>query len=96
MAEQFPPCPRCESEFTYESGLLLACPMCQHEWDPSAPAEAPDVAPAEAFGMLALDLGPGDPLVEVAELLLRGSDDGRWEFEAARLSPAWEAATPDW
>lgn len=32
-----PPCPECASEFTYEIGALLACPMCAHEW---APAEA--------------------------------------------------------
>lgn len=29
---EFPPCPKCESEYTYESGALLACPMCAHEW----------------------------------------------------------------
>lgn len=34
-----PPCPQCESEYTYESGALLACPMCAHEW---APGEATD------------------------------------------------------
>lgn len=29
---EFPPCPQCESEYTYESGALLTCPMCGHEW----------------------------------------------------------------
>ncbi|MGO3147741.1 MAG: zinc ribbon domain-containing protein YjdM [Leucobacter sp.] len=37
VALKFPPCPQCESEFAYESGALLACPMCGHEW---APGEA--------------------------------------------------------
>lgn len=32
-----PPCPQCESEYAYESGALLVCPMCGHEW---APGEA--------------------------------------------------------
>lgn len=27
-----PNCPKCDSEFTYEDGVLLICPMCSHEW----------------------------------------------------------------
>lgn len=27
-----PPCPKCQSEFTYEDGSLLICPECAHEW----------------------------------------------------------------
>jgi protein PhnA len=27
-----PPCPKCNSEFTYEDGSLLICPECAHEW----------------------------------------------------------------
>lgn len=33
---QLPPCPECESEFTYETGALLTCPMCGHEWAPAS------------------------------------------------------------
>lgn len=29
-----PPCPECASEYTYETGALLTCPMCAHEWSP--------------------------------------------------------------
>lgn len=36
---EFPPCPKCESEYTYESGALLACPMCAHEWAPGEATE---------------------------------------------------------
>lgn len=31
----YPPCPKCQSEYAYESGALLACPMCGHEWSPT-------------------------------------------------------------
>lgn len=31
-----PNCPKCNSEFTYEDGSLLVCPMCAHEWTPGA------------------------------------------------------------
>ncbi|HGG59328.1 MAG TPA: hypothetical protein ENK26_05335 [Gammaproteobacteria bacterium] len=30
-----PPCPQCNSEYTYEDGILLVCPECGHEWSPS-------------------------------------------------------------
>lgn len=32
---EFPPCPECQAEYTYESGALLTCPMCGHEWAPA-------------------------------------------------------------
>lgn len=32
--DALPPCPECASEYAYESGALLACPMCGHEWAP--------------------------------------------------------------
>lgn len=27
-----PPCPKCNSEYTYEDGDQLVCPECAHEW----------------------------------------------------------------
>ena len=27
-----PPCPVCQSAFTYEDGSMLVCPECGHEW----------------------------------------------------------------
>ncbi len=29
-----PNCPKCNSEYTYEDGNLLVCPMCAYEWNP--------------------------------------------------------------
>ncbi|MBP1325735.1 protein PhnA [Leucobacter exalbidus] len=43
---EFPPCPECQSEYTYESGALLTCPMCGHEWA-TATADAADEAPED-------------------------------------------------
>jgi protein PhnA len=31
-----PPCPQCQSAFTYEDGDQLVCPECGHEWRPGA------------------------------------------------------------
>jgi protein PhnA len=29
---QLPPCPSCNSEYTYVDGLQYVCPECAHEW----------------------------------------------------------------
>ena len=31
-----PPCPKCQSEYTYEDGTLFVCPECAHEWAQNA------------------------------------------------------------
>ncbi len=31
---EFPPCPKCKSEFAYPSDNVLICPECFHEWNP--------------------------------------------------------------
>lgn len=35
MTQELPPCPKCESPYTYEDGALLVCPECAHEWSAS-------------------------------------------------------------
>ena len=35
-----PPCPKCNSEYTYEDGEMYVCPECAHEWSKNAPAAA--------------------------------------------------------
>lgn len=32
MTDELPPCPKCNSPYTYEDGALLICPECAHEW----------------------------------------------------------------
>ncbi len=31
-----PKCPKCNSEYTYEDGILLICPECTYEWEKEA------------------------------------------------------------
>ena len=31
---EFPPCPNCNSPYSYPSDGLLMCPECGHEWNP--------------------------------------------------------------
>ena len=35
-----PPCPKCNSEYTYEDGQMLVCPECAHEWSATDGAAA--------------------------------------------------------
>lgn len=68
---ELPNCPECDSEFTYEDGILLVCPTCAHEW---SKAEAAAAAEAEitrdANGNI---LESGDTVVVIKDLKLKGS-----------------------
>src|SRR5690625_2224577 len=55
-----PPCPECSSEYTYESGALLTCPMCAHEWAPAEAAPAVDSRDQDE----AIGAAVGNPLTD--------------------------------
>ena len=48
---------------------------------------------ASDYSMLALDVEPTAPLQEVVAILRRGVQDGSWEYEEGRITPAWISAT---
>ncbi|RMI32994.1 zinc ribbon domain-containing protein YjdM [Nocardia stercoris] len=70
---ELPPCPRCESAYTYELGALLVCPECAHEW--SAGTESADTAPVikDAVGNVLAD---GDTVTVIKDLKVKGSSTG--------------------
>lgn len=76
MAEQLPPCPMCDSEFTYESGALLTCPMCAHEWSADAD-DAAGIAETAAVVRDAVgnELSDGDDVTVVKSLKVKGGGD---------------------
>ncbi|SFA89916.1 phosphonoacetate hydrolase [Collimonas sp. OK607] len=68
-----PPCPKCNSEFTYEDGGLFICPECAHEWSAQAAAESgADGAKVyrDAVGNILQD---GDTVTVIKDLKLKGS-----------------------
>ncbi|WP_029703181.1 zinc ribbon domain-containing protein YjdM [Corynebacterium callunae] len=69
MSQQLPPCPECASEYTYEDGDLLVCPMCAHEWVESAEAAAPETVIKDAVGNI---LQEGDSVSIVKSLKVKG------------------------
>lgn len=71
-----PACPKCQSELTYQDGLLLICPECAHEWPPvSATAAATESHEAEpvvrdANGTVLKD---GDTVIVAKDLPVKGA-----------------------
>lgn len=75
MPNALPPCPECQSEFTYESGELLACPMCGHEWSANADqlGDANASAVRDSVGNV---LNDGDTVTIVKDLKVKGASGG--------------------
>ena len=64
-----PNCPKCECEYTWQDGIMVVCPECNHEWDPAAVAEDDDVV-RDANGNV---LQSGDTVIVIKDLKLKGS-----------------------
>ncbi|MFB7912614.1 zinc ribbon domain-containing protein YjdM [Streptomyces sp. NPDC056061] len=75
MSEQLPPCPECGEAYTYESGALLACPMCGHEWSAGTVANE-DTAPAAIRDAVGNELADGDTVTVVKDLKVKGAGGG--------------------
>lgn len=67
-----PPCPKCNSEFTYEDGNQLACPECGNEWSAQAAGAQEEGAKVyrDASGTVLQD---GDTVTVIKDLKLKGS-----------------------
>ena len=67
-----PPCPKCNSEFTYEDGTQFVCPECAHEWTADAAADASDDVKVikDSVGNTLQD---GDTVTVIKDLKVKGS-----------------------
>lgn len=68
----FPKCPQCNSEYTYEDGDLYICPECGHEWAKAGAGDEADtgLVVKDAFGNL---LSDGDTITVIKDLKVKGS-----------------------
>ena len=66
-----PNCPKCNSEYTYEDGTMLVCPMCAHEWslEDTSDVEEEKVY-RDANGNVLQD---GDTISVIKDLKVKGS-----------------------
>lgn len=69
---KMPNCPKCNSEYTYQSGALYVCPECAHEWVNETEEQVNDDAliVKDAHGNL---LQNGDTVVVIKDLKIKGS-----------------------
>ena len=69
---EFPNCPECASEYTYEDRGMFVCPACAHEWTLAAgnAASGDERIIRDANGNLLAD---GDTVTVIKDLKIKGS-----------------------
>ena len=67
-----PPCPSCQSPYTYEDADHLVCPECAHEWSAAIERGAAEALPVvrDANGTVLQD---GDTVTVIKDLKVKGS-----------------------
>ncbi|WP_297407872.1 zinc ribbon domain-containing protein YjdM [uncultured Cetobacterium sp.] len=66
-----PNCPKCNSEYTYEDGILLVCPECSYEWTLEESDENEDgKVIKDSNGNILQD---GDSVTVIKDLKVKGS-----------------------
>lgn len=65
-----PNCPKCNSEYTYEDGVMFVCPECGHEWSAEAAEVAEELVVRDANGNV---LQNGDSVTIIKDLKVKGS-----------------------
>lgn len=67
----YPKCPMCQSQYTYEDGLMFVCPECAHEW---SQAENDTVEQEEVVKDFNGNvLSDGDTVTVIKDLKVKGS-----------------------
>ena len=68
-----PPCPKCNSEYTYEDGQMLVCPECGHEWSATESAAAAGEGDKVIKDSVGNTLQDGDTVTVIKDLKVKGS-----------------------
>ncbi len=66
---QLPNCPKCNSEYTYEVGVLFICPECAYEWTSESMKEEVH----EIKDVNGNTLQEGDSVTVIKDLKVKGS-----------------------
>ena len=68
----FPNCPKCNSEYTSEDGSLFVCPECAYEWSKEGNNEASDdvLVVKDSNGNI---LSDGDTVTIIKDLKVKGA-----------------------
>lgn len=70
--DNFPNCPKCNSEYTYEDGNIFICPECANEWTIESTSENDEDKKIikDANGNV---LNDGDSVAVIKDLKVKGS-----------------------
>lgn len=69
--QTLPPCPECQSDYTWQDGAMFNCPECGHVWSASAETPSEDtLVVKDANGNLLAD---GDSVTVIKDLKVKGS-----------------------
>lgn len=66
--ENFPNCPKCNSEYTYQDGNLFICPECAYEWNKDVVEEGNVIK--DVNGNI---LNDGDSVIVIKDLKVKGA-----------------------
>lgn len=69
---EFPPCPKCNSQYAYEDRDLLVCPECAHEWKKGA-GDVTDAGVIKVKDANGNDLLEGDSATLIKDLKVKGT-----------------------
>lgn len=64
-----PNCPKCQSEYVYEDGIMLICPECDYEWSPEESQE--DALTVKDSNSTLLS--DGDTVIVIKDLKVKGA-----------------------
>ncbi|MCV2886376.1 zinc ribbon domain-containing protein YjdM [Aestuariibacter sp. AA17] len=64
-----PPCPQCNSEYTYEDQSMYVCPECGHEWSDNDVSDDAETI-RDSVGNVLQD---GDSVTVIKDLKVKGS-----------------------
>jgi protein PhnA len=70
--QELPPCPKCNSEYTYQNDALLTCPECFHEWNPNEIIHDNDGA-VRVYDANGNELFDGDTVVTIKDLPVKNA-----------------------
>lgn len=72
MSNSLPPCPKCNSVYTYIDGLLWVCPECGHEWSEGEGEDDDALVVNDANGKR---LNDGDTVSLIKDLKIKGTSN---------------------
>lgn len=70
-----PPCPQCQSTYTYHDGVLYNCPECGHVWSADMAGNTTDADEKIVRDANGTVLNDGDTVTVIKDLKIKGSSD---------------------